>query len=123
LTPAFLQRNKRIRALAYDTELEARIDLLSLNWPGFAKKSMFGGKGYLLQGNMAFGIWHDRLIVRCGAERYAALLGHAHVRAFDVTGKAMTGWLTVLPEAFETDAELVAWLERGRDYAASLEPK
>ncbi len=109
--------------MAYDTDLEARIDLLSLNWPGIAKKAMFGGKGYLMREHMAFGIWRDRLIVRCGPEHYAHYLAQVHVREFDITGKPMTGWVMVLPEAFETDAALLPWLERGRDFAASLPPK
>lgn len=109
--------------MAHDTVLESRIDLLSLNWPGFAKKAMFGGKGYLLHGNMAFGIWRDRLVVRCGADLHARCLALPHVREFDVTGKAMAGWVMVLPEALETDDTLRAWLERGRDFAATLAPK
>lgn len=109
--------------MPYDPDLEARIDLLSLHWPGFAKKAMFGGKGYLLQGNMAYGIWHDKLIVRCGHERYAACLAMPGARVFDITGKAMDGWVMVAPEGFETEATLLAWLERGRDFAAGLPAK
>lgn len=106
--------------MAFDTKLESRIDLISLNWPGLTKKAMFGGKGYLLQGKMAFGIWRDHLVVRCGPERYAACLARPHARPFDVTGKPMTGWVLVSPTAIDTDAELNDWLVLGRDFAASL---
>ncbi len=109
--------------MAYDTSLAERIDHLSLNWPGLGKKKMFGGLGYLLNGNMAFGILKDSLIVRCGPESYAACLARPGAREFDITGKPMTGWVTVAAEAIEPDAELLAWLERGRDFAASLEAK
>lgn len=109
--------------MAYDTELEARIDLLSLHWPGLAKKAMFGGKGYLMRDHMAFGIWRDHLVVRCGPERHAACLALAHVGEFDITGKPMTGWVMVRPDGLVSDAALLPWLERGRDFAASLPPK
>jgi TfoX/Sxy family transcriptional regulator of competence genes len=109
--------------MAHDIELEARIDLASLHWPGMAKKAMFGGMGYLLRGNMAFGIWRDHLVVRCGPASQAACLALPHARPFDVTGKAMTGWIMVAPDGFEQDADLLAWLERGRDFAASLPEK
>ena len=109
--------------MAYDTQLEARIDLLSLNWPGLAKKAMFGGKGYLMRGNMAFGIWHDHLVVRCGPLRHAEYLTQAHVAEFDITGKPMTGWLMVRPEGIDSDDALLPWLEIGRDFAASLPSK
>ncbi len=109
--------------MAYDTELEARIDLASLNWPGMGKKAMFGGMGYLLRGNMAFGIWRDHLVIRCGPEGYEACLALPHVRPFDITGKAMKGWVLVASPAFDSDAELHGWLTRGRDFAAGLPDK
>ena len=109
--------------MAYDTELESRIDLLSLNWPGFAKKRMFGGIGYLLQGNMAFGVLKELLIVRCGAEDYEYCLTQPHTRPFDITGKAMIGWVCVDTTSLDNDDALLAWLERGRNFAATLPPK
>jgi TfoX/Sxy family transcriptional regulator of competence genes len=109
--------------MAYDTTLAERIDHLSLNWPGLGKKKMFGGLGYLLNGNMAFGILKDSLIVRCGPQSYAACLALPGVGEFDVTGKPMAGWVAVSPEALDQESNLLAWLERGRDFAATLEPK
>lgn len=109
--------------MAYDKDLEARVDLLSLNWPGFAKKKMFGGVGYLLRGNMSFGILKDQLIVRCGPERHGQCLALPGVAEFDITGKSMAGWVMVSPDVLENDVELSAWLEMGRDYAASLPDK
>jgi hypothetical protein len=109
--------------MAHDTDLETRIDLAILHWPGFAKKAMFGGRGYLLRGNMAFGIWRDHLVVRCGPTVYAACVARSGAREFDVTGKPMTGWLMVAPEGYEADADFHDWLARGRDFAAGLPPK
>ncbi len=109
--------------MAYDQQLAERIDLASLNWPGIAKKAMFGGIGYLLNGNMAFGVWRDHLVVRCGPATYDACLALEYARPFDVTGKAMSGWLMVAPEGLESDAALTVWLERGRDFAVSLPGK
>jgi hypothetical protein len=109
--------------MAHDKEMEARIDQLSLNWPGFAKKKMFGGLGYLLNGNMAFGIWKDSLVVRCGAESYARNLDQPGVAEFDITGRPMAGWVLVDPDALAEEASLLGWLERGRDFAATLTAK
>ena len=109
--------------MAYDTDLAARIDLASLNWPGFARKAMFGGLGYLLNGNMAFGVWRDHLVVRCGPADYPTCLALPHARAFDVTGKPMAGWLLIAPAGIEADADLSDWLVRGRDFAAALPAK
>lgn len=109
--------------MAYDKELEARIDLISLNWPGFAKQRMFGGIAYLLQGNMAFGISKAWLLVRCGAATEARCLAEPGVQPFDLGGKRMTGWVMVAPEGCADDPDLTRWLERGRDFAAGLAPK
>lgn len=109
--------------MAHDTELEARVDLLSLYWPGLAKKKMFGGVGYLMNGNMAFGIWKHSLVVRCGPEAYPRYLAMPGVSEFDVTGRPMSGWLLVAPDVFAGEVDLQAWLERGRDFAATLPAK
>lgn len=109
--------------MAHDSELEARIDLISLYWPGLAKKKMFGGVGYLMHGNMAFGIVKSGVVVRCGPDAYARCLSMPGVTEFDFTGRPMAGWVYVTPDAIAGEAELMAWLEQGRDFAASLPEK
>lgn len=109
--------------MAHDKDMEARVDLTSLNWPGLSKKKMFGGVGYLLNGNMAFGIWKDSLVVRCGAESYGRCLALPGVTEFGVTGRPMVGWVLVEPDAFAAEEALSGWLERGRDFAATLAAK
>lgn len=109
--------------MSYDTRLAERIECLSLNWPGFSRKTMFGGVGYLLNGNMAFGILKDNLIVRCGPASYAQCLTQPGVTPFDVTGRPMNGWVMVAADTIEDDTPLTVWLERGRDFAATLPGK
>jgi TfoX/Sxy family transcriptional regulator of competence genes len=45
---------------------------------------MFGGVGFLLNGNMLVGVWKDRLIARLGSDEGEAALREPHVRAFDI---------------------------------------
>ena len=84
---------------------------------------MFGGLGYSVRGNLAFGIWRDSLVVRCGPERYEECLAREGVTEFAATGRRMTGWVLVDPSGIRGDEELTAWLELGRQFAASLPPK
>ena len=72
-----------------------RIDVLVNAWSGLAKRKMFGGVGYVIEGNMAFGIWKHSLVVRCGPERQAECLRERHTSRFDITGRPMKGWLLV----------------------------
>lgn len=109
--------------MAYDEQLETRVSALMRRWRGFQSKKMFGGVGYLKNGNMAFGIWRDSLVVRCGPDRYEDCLSMPHVREFDVTGRAMTGWVLVAPEGLQTDDALRAWITCGKDFSSTLPAK
>jgi TfoX/Sxy family transcriptional regulator of competence genes len=48
----------------YNLELEAKIDRLTPDLGSFTKKKMFGGVGYLSNGNMVFGIHKQYLLLR-----------------------------------------------------------
>jgi hypothetical protein len=109
--------------MAYDEGLEARIEELLEDHVGFEKKKMFGGICYLNSGNMCFGIWKDSLIVRCGPQYHQELLGRSHVKPFDITGKAMAGWILIAPEGFEEDEELKNWIDYGIRFSSTLPPK
>ncbi len=109
--------------MAYDEGLEARIDEIMEGWEEYEKKKMFGGICYLKSGNMAFGIWKDYLIVRCGSDRHAKCLSEQHTKEFDVTGKPMSGWVMVAPEGVGEDRELAKWIRIGDRYSSSLPPK
>ncbi|MCP5264644.1 MAG: TfoX/Sxy family protein [Burkholderiaceae bacterium] len=109
--------------MAYDTGLAHRIEEIVEPFPGRARKAMFGGVVYLANGNIAYGIWHDRLIVRCGPSDYAACLARPNVAPFDVTGRPMSGWVTVAPEGFAEDDSLAWWLQLGWAFASALPPK
>ena len=109
--------------MAYDKGTEARIDEIMEGWGRYEKKRMFGGIGYLRSGNLAFGIWKDHLIVRCGPERHGESLRQKHTKEFAVTGRPMAGWIMVAPEGIEADRELERWMRMGDGYASSLPPK
>lgn len=109
--------------MAYDEGLEARIDEIVDNREDYEKKKMFGGICYLKSGNMAFGIWKDYLIVRCGSDRCAECLRQKHTKEFDVTGRSMAGWVMVASEGVEEDGELAKWIRTGDQYSSSLAPK
>jgi TfoX/Sxy family transcriptional regulator of competence genes len=87
------------------------------------EKKMFGGIGYMLQGNMACGVNQDTLIVRVGPDLYEEALSRPHTRVFDMTGRPMKGWVVVAPEGIEEDDDLDQWIQQGVDFALSLPAK
>jgi hypothetical protein len=83
---------------------------------------MFGGVGWLLNGNMCVGVWKRWLIARIG-EGYADALREPNVREFDITGKAMSGWVMVEPAGVASDDELREWVSRCVAFVRTLPAK
>ena len=109
--------------MAYNLDLEDRIEDLSGNWPDTVKKKMFGGVCYLVRGNMGYGIWKDYLIVRAGPDAASRFLEEDGILPFDVTGRPMKGWVMVDGSRWEDPEELETWLMTGRDFALTLPAK
>ena len=84
---------------------------------------MFGGVGFLLNGNLLVGVWKDSLIARLGPEGGDEALKEPHVSEFDITGRAMKGWVMVGPEGVENDEQLTAWIERATRFVRTLPAK
>ena len=81
---------------------------------------MFGGAGFLLNGNLLVGVWKESLIVRLGPEEGDEALKEPHVSEFNVTGRSMKGWVLIAPEGVEDDDRLGAWLQRAAKFVGKL---
>ena len=84
---------------------------------------MFGGVGFLHHGNMLVGVWKDSLIARLGPDEGDLALLEPHVKEFDITGRAMKGWVLVGPEGVEGDEQLDGWIERATKFVKTLPAK
>jgi len=65
----------------------------------------------------------DDLVVRVGAERYAAALSQPHVRPMDFTGRPITGFVFVGWRGLKTHAALAKWVREALEFASSLRGK
>jgi len=109
--------------MSYDETLASRIRLALGPLPGLEVKKMFGGVGFLVNGNMACGVHKNDLIVRVGSARYLEALSRPHTRLFDMTGRPMMGWVMVSPEGFASPTDLEGWVQQGLAFACSLPAK
>lgn len=109
--------------MAFDEDLAARIRERLARQKGIGEKRMFGGVGFLLNGNLLVGVWKDSLAVRLGKEQGEAAAGELHVRPFDITGKPMRGWVLVAPEGVEDDDQLAGWIGRAGAFVRTLPAK
>ena len=112
--------------MAYDVSLEERVDEVMASWNTEAvKKKMFGGVAWMVQGNLAFGIIGDELIVRAPEDVTASYKKRAGVHEFEfgrARGHGMKNIFVAGGDNLE-DPMFTELLETGRNYALSLPPK
>jgi TfoX/Sxy family transcriptional regulator of competence genes len=109
--------------MAFSEALAERIRQRLARRKNVEEKKMFGGIGFLLNGNILVGVWKDSLIVRLGPEKGDEALKEPHVREFDITGRPMKGWMLVEPEGVEDDEQLTDWIERATNFVKTLPAK
>ena len=109
--------------MTYSQSLADRIRRVLGGRKGIVCKQMFGGIGFLLDGNLLVGVWKTSLIARIGPERYAAALQQPHVREFDITARPMKGWVLVEAEGVDDDGQLREWIEQATEFVAALPAK
>ena len=109
--------------MAYSESLASRIRDVFAGRRGVTEKKMFGGVGFLLNGNMCVGVWKTSLIARLGPEQAEAALKEPNVVDFDITGRPMKGWVMVEAEGVETDEQLRGWVERAFVFVERLPRK
>jgi hypothetical protein len=109
--------------MAFDETLAARIRMALARKKGIEEKKMFGGICFMLNGNMLVGDWKASLIVRLGDEQGEEALLEPHVKPFDITGKAMKGWVMVTPEGVKDEDQLKGWIGRATKFVSRLPAK
>jgi TfoX/Sxy family transcriptional regulator of competence genes len=109
--------------MPYDEMLALRIRAVLGSLPDLDEKKMFGGVGFLLNGNMACRVHKNDLIVRVGPAGYEQALSRPHTRSFDMTGRPMAGWIMVAPQGCEAEHDLKTWIKQGLEFASSLPEK
>lgn len=109
--------------MAHNEELAERMRAQLKSVRGVVEKKMFGGIGFLVNGNMACGVNKQDLIVRLSDEDFEKATKQKHVRIFDMTGRPMKGWIMVSEEGYKSDKVLEGWIEKGIAFAKSLPKK
>jgi TfoX/Sxy family transcriptional regulator of competence genes len=108
--------------MAYDLQFAERIRAELQGLP-FVEKKMFGGLGYLINGNMACGWYKGDMVVRVDPAKQEVFLKKKYVKPFALSGKPMKGWLLVEPEGYKTAKQISTWVKAGVEFALALPPK
>ncbi len=107
--------------MAYDERLDERVSAVVLPW-GAVRRKMFGGTGYMLNGNMVAGVNGSRLILRLSAEDGRQALEDSRATPFDMVPRPMPGWV-MIEGATVTEGDLESWLLQARAFVETLPPK
>ena len=109
--------------MPYDSGLAERLADLVGDRSAMEEKKMFGGIGWMLNGNMCTGVYKDWLIIRVGEEATSKILKEKHVKPMDITGKPMRGWAMVAPKGYESDKNLERFVNLAIDFVKKLPVK
>jgi TfoX N-terminal domain len=109
--------------MAFSAALADRVRHVLARECGIGEKRMFGGVGFLLNGNLLVGVRDHSLIVRLGPEEGAAALRDPYVDPFAPSGRIMRGWVVVGPEGVGEDDRLADWVRRATDFVLTLPAK
>jgi TfoX/Sxy family transcriptional regulator of competence genes len=83
---------------------------------------MFGGTGFMLNGNMVAGTFKKGLLLRVGADRLGAALKVAGARQMKMGGRLMEGYVYVDPGALNKKA-IHGALDLAIAFVGALPPK
>jgi TfoX/Sxy family transcriptional regulator of competence genes len=106
--------------MAYSEALAERIRHRLVGRMSMDEKKMFGGLGFFLNGNMCVAVWKESLVARVGPEQYDRALQEPFVSEFDITGRAMTGWVLIAPDGLLDDEQLQEWIDWAVKFVETL---
>ena len=90
---------------------------------GLSEKSMFGGRAWLVHGNLVCGARDDGMLVRLGKGNDGWALGLADVKPMMMQGKRMEGWVRAGAAAFGDDEVRARLLAGALKFVKGLQGK
>lgn len=110
--------------MAYDEVLAERVRDHLLGEPEVTERAMFGGLGFMVAGSMAVAAGSGgSLMVRADPADAEEWIDGEGVRAMEMRGGPIKGWLLVSTEILADDASLATWVGRSVRYARSRPPR
>ena len=103
-------------------EIAASVRVALADTPAVHEVKMFGGVGFMLDGNMLVAASKRGLLARVGKDAEAEALSRPGARIMEMRGRVMRGYVFVEPEVL-TDAHIADWLGLARSFVATLPPK
>jgi len=106
--------------MVYNEKMDKKLEEIISEWSNSTKQKMFGGTGYLINGNMVAGIHKDFYILRLGEKNTSNALKLPEIELFNMTGRAMKGWIMAEETAFTNKNDLAKWLTKAKQFVDTL---
>jgi TfoX/Sxy family transcriptional regulator of competence genes len=113
---------RRRQPKAEGTDALAALLRAALPAEGLSERKMFGGTGFMLDGNMVAGTFRGGLLVRVGKERHRTALAKPGAGPMLMRGKPIEGYVLVDGKALSASA-MRQWVELALGYVRTLPPK
>src|SRR5687768_5404981 len=95
-----------------------------LKTPGIVEKKMFGGTGFMLNGNMVVGTTaKGEMLIRIDPDKAATALARPMAFQMMMGTSEMKGFIGVAAEIIEDPDELKSWVRYAIDYTRTLPAK
>jgi TfoX/Sxy family transcriptional regulator of competence genes len=109
---------------AASDEMGARLRPLLARKAGLVEKRMFGGIGFMLNGNMVIGTTaKGELLVRVDPDRIGEALKRPGAHQMEMGARTMTGFVAVGPKGTADEAALRGWIALAEGYVRTLPAK
>jgi TfoX/Sxy family transcriptional regulator of competence genes len=117
-------RSTRRTAAAPKNTTDDLADRLRTALPGegISEKKMFGGTGFMLDGNMVAGTFRGGLLVRIGKERHDEALRRPGAGPMLMRGRPIAGYVLIDGETL-SDPSIREWSQLALSYVRTLPPK
>ena len=108
--------------MAVDEDLAKRVRAVLAGNGELREIKMFGGRCFMLNGNMVAGTSKRGLLVRVGKEQHAPALARPDARPMEMSGRPMEGYVVIDPPP-KGDRVLREWIELAVAFVQTLPAK
>jgi len=105
-----------------ETDLALRVRAALQGVEALGEVKMFGGVGFMVNGNLVAAASKRGLLLRVGRERQGEVLAQPGIRPMEMRGRRMEGYVYADPPPASDDA-VKAWIGEALDYVQTLPPK
>jgi TfoX/Sxy family transcriptional regulator of competence genes len=105
-----------------ETDLASRVRAALEGVEAVREVKMFGGVGFMVNGNLVAAASGRGLLLRIGRERQDEALAQPGIRPMEMRGRRMDGYVYADPPPRSEEA-IKAWLRSALDYVQTLPPK